>query len=420
MIVFNDRLFLRHISTTSLREFTEQHVVGSWINMDWTDMSDSLYARICDRVQELEQKLKTEVMDAKLRKSIATDLYYWQEDLKRAHAMSNTFAVNEFRQICNSDPQAMDVINTREPKEVALWMLAFRDKAFRDAEHFIAFQAKTNGKYWKKHSIPPGLDPAKDREALEFFGEKVAEHYQKNGGGQSSHIELSERAKDGSIQLTIYVQGPVTAFAHFEDNQFSRLTTRVALETAIVYHPETGIVETVAKGGAKSHAAILQLFGEHVVGQKIEPEEIEKKRFHLNALRDGLLEPTVDWSHYGIQKVRLRRAKFSPRMDPSVGIQIEATPAMDDADAIQVALKRLKCEANFEMEYDLDGATVIVYLTPDAKGKVSHFSFGIHASGSSTVKNLSERNQPIAKAVLEALEIIDSHDLSAQELEMVE
>ncbi len=420
MLVFNDRHFLRHISSASLREFTEQHVVGSWINMDWTDMSDSLYSRICDRVQELEQKLKTEVMDANVRKSIATDLYYWQEDLKRANAMSNTFAINEFRQICASDPEASETINTREPKEVALWMLAFRDKAFRDAEHFIAFQAKTNGKYWKKHSIPPGLDPAKDRVALEFFAEKVAEHYQKNGGGQSSHIELSERAKDGSIQLTIYVQGPVTAFAHFEDNQFSRLTTRVALETAIVYHPETGIVETVAKGGAKSHAAILQLFGEHVVGQKIEPEEIEKKRFHLNALRDGLLEPTVDWSRYGIQKVRLRRAKFSPRMDPSVGIQFEATPAMDDADAIQVALKRLKCESSFEMEYDLDGATIIVYLNPDAKGKVNHFSFGIHASGSSTVKNLSESNQPIAKAVLEALEIIDSHDLSAQELEMVE
>ncbi len=418
MKVFNDRHFLRHISGAALREFTEKHVIGSRLNMDWSDMSESLAARICDQVQALEQTLNSDAMNAKDRKAISFDLFHWHEDLKRAYEMSSSLAVGEFQTICEHDAFALSVINSREPKEVALWMLAFRDKAFRDAEHFIAFQAKTNGKYWKKNQIPAGLAPVKDRAALDLFAKKIAEHYKKSGGGKSAHYELSERTRDGSMQLTIYVEGPVAAYAHFEDSQFVRITSRVALETAIVYHPQTGIVETVAKGGVKSHTAILQLFGEHVVGQTIEPEEIEKKRYNLNALRDGVLEPTIDWRRHGVQKVRLRRAKFSPRRDPVISMHVEATPDIEDPDAIQIALKRLVYETSFEMEYDLDSATLLVYLMPNQKGKVSQFSFGLHAAGSSTVANLSERNQPIAKMVLQALEIIEPDDLCDQELEM--
>lgn len=361
MKVFNDRHFLRHISAEALKEFTQKHVVGSHLNLDWSDTSDSLAARVSDQVHAIEQSLETESMDAEVKKNISFDLYHWHEDLKRAYAMSSAYAVNEFQTICALDAEALSVINSREPKEVALWMLAFRDKAFRDAEHFIAFQAKTNGKYWKKYRIPAGLEPSKDRATLDHFARKIAEHYKKSGGGKSAHHELSERARDGSIQLTIYVEGPVAAYAHFEESQFVRITSRVALETAIVYHPQTGIVETVVKGGAKSHAVVLQLFGEHVVGQTLEPEEIEKKRFNLNALRDGMLEPTIDWRRHGVQKVRLRRARFSPRRDPVIAIHVEATPDIEDPDAIQVALKRLHHDGSFEMEYDLDGATLIVY-----------------------------------------------------------
>ncbi|MDI9234620.1 hypothetical protein [Limnohabitans lacus] len=203
---------------------------------------------------------------------------------------------------------------------------------------------------------------------------------------------------------------PVTAIAHFEQSNFTRVTTRIALETALVYHPTQGIVESIVKGGAKNHAAVLQLFGEHVLGQKIEPEEIEKKSFRLNALRDGMLEPVVDWSALGVEKVRLRRARFTPIGRAGVAVQVEATPEMDKPDAIQEALALLKVSSYFEAEYGMASATLIVYMMPDAKGKHAHFSFGVHASGSSTIKNLSERNQAIAQSLLKALDVIEVED----------
>jgi len=188
------------------------------------------------------------------------------------------------------------------------------------------------------------------------------------------------------------------------------VTTRIALETALVYHPTQGIVESIVKGGAKNHAAVLQLFGEHVLGQKIEPEEIEKKSFRLNALRDGMLEPVVDWSALGVEKVRLRRARFTPIGRAGVAVQVEATPEMDKPDAIQEALALLKVSSYFEAEYAMASATLIVYMKPDAKGKHAHFSFGVQSSGSSTIKNLSERNQAIAQSVLKALDVIEVED----------
>ena len=209
------------------------------------------------------------------------------------------------------------------------------------------------------------------------------------------------------MQLTIYVEGPITALAHFSENSFKRITTRIALETALVYQRSTGFVESVVKGGARNHGAVLELFGQHVVGQTIVAEEIEKTRYKLNALRDGMMEPFEDWSKYGVDKVRLRRARFTPSGRTGISYQIEASSDKDQDDAIQLARSDLTIHHSFESEYNLSEATVMVYMLVTEGRRGKHFSFDLSSTGSSTIKNLSERNQPIALAVLLALNVID-------------
>lgn len=407
MKVFNARHFLRHVSMPTLREFTDGHILGARLLVDWTQPPETLPAAVADAVEALDASLRDPVIDPTERKAIEHDLWLWHDDLRRAHMMSNNLATQEFRSACADDQAVQDAFASRDEREIALWMMANRDKTFRDAELHIAFQAKTNGKYWKKHRIQPGLNPTRDRTQLESFCHDVAKLYKKDGAGDGIHIEVSERPVDESIQLTIYVEGPVTALAHFAQNNFTRLTTRIALETAIVYHPVTGIVETIVKGGAKNHAAVLQLFGKHVVAQELTPEVIEKKRYKLNALRDGLMEPFEDWSTHGVDKVRLRRARFCPSGSTGIAFQVEASPDKDHDDAIQIALNALKVERSFEAEYNMDGASVIVYTDTSSKGKDHHFSFDLYSSGSSTIKNLSAQNQTIANAVLLALNVIE-------------
>lgn len=401
----------------TLREFTEAHILGTRLTIDWSQPPESLPTAVSDAVDVIDASLHDSTIDPTQRKGIEQDLWLWHDDLRRAHMMSNGLAIQEFRSTCADDPVVDAAFTSRDEREIALWMLTNRDKNFRDAELHIAFQAKTNGKYWKKHRIQPGLDLTRDRAQLEAFCHDVAKLYKKVGAGDGVHIEVSERTVDESVQLTIYIEGPVTALAHFAQNNFTRLTTRIALETAIVYHPATGIVETIVKGGAKNHTTVLQLFGRHVVDEEITPEEIEKKRYKLNALRDGLMEPFDDWSAYGVEKVRLRRARFCPVGRTGISFQVEASPEKEQDDAIQIALGALKVEHSFEAEYNMDGASVIVYTAATDDGKFSHFSFDLYSSGSSTIKNLSEHNQPIANAVLTALNVIEA-DEQAPEVEL--
>ena len=403
--IFNPPHFLRHIGMPTLREFAEAHPLAAHLTLDWVQEEATLPAMVSKAVEALATELPTRELTPEQRKTIVDALGYWYDDLRRCHLMANPLAVQEFLLKCGEDDEVLTAFADRDDREKAMWMFTFRDDAFRQAELHLSFLAKTNGKYWKKHHIGAGFNPTSNRAALEAFSHAVADLYEKVGAGKSTHVELAER--EGSIQITIYIEGPVTALAHFSQSHFSRITTRIALETALLYDPQTGLVETIVKGGAKSHKAVLQLFGKHVVGQEIKLEEIEPKRYRLNALRDGL-DPFEDWERYGIRKVRLRRAKFTPSGSSGLTLNIEAPTVETQPDALAIARERLKVSHAFESEYNLDGATLMVY--PTEKIRRGHFSFDVFSSGSSTIKNLPTKHQPMALAVLRALNVVDADE----------
>lgn len=407
MRIFNPPHFLRHISMPTLREFTDGHHFGPSLVIDWAGPEDQLPQAVNAAVAAIEATLADSELAPEVRIDIERKLHLWRDDLRRAHVMSNELSIKFFQMACATDREAMEAFSTRDAREQSLWMLTFRNKVFRDAEMHVAFQANSNGKYWKKHRIQAGLDPTTDQDKLKAFGHEVAKLYKKVGGGDGTHIEVAKHPNGDSIQLSIYVEGPITALAHFSENSFKRITTRIALETALVYQPSTGFVESVVKGGAKNHGAVLELFGKHVVEQPITPEEIEKTRYKLNVLRDGMMEPFEDWSKHGVEKVRLRRARFTPVQRTGVSFQIEASPDKDKEDAMALALTDLKVHHSFESEYNLAGATVAVHILDGGDRRSGQFSFDLYSSGSSTIKNLSDRNQPIALAVLRALNVID-------------
>jgi hypothetical protein len=407
MKIFNCAQFLRNLSIPALKFYVVQHELFPDLGIDWSQPEKNIPKAICGEMLRLEAVQADELTPSDRKQSITSGLARWQDDLKRTFCMANDSGINEFRHALASDPEASEIFERGSPEDIALWVLISRPKVFRDAELHLAFQAKTNGKYWKQHLIPKGLDITHDQARLDKFCEEVAQIYQKVGAGKSSHVEVSKRAQDGSVQVTIYVEGPVTVIAHFEKNQFNRLSTRIALETALVYHPSNGIVESVVKGGAKNHMAVLELFGKHIVGEEITPDVVEKKEYRLNALRDEMLEPVLDWSKHGVHKVRLRRAKFTPVGRAGVSFQIDVPPDMGKPDAMEEAKSNLRVRHYFDAEYAMESATLIVYMNPGDDGKAEHFSFGIQRLGASTIKNLSAKNQATAHEVLKALDIID-------------
>jgi hypothetical protein len=249
MKIFNPAHFLRHISMPTLREFTDAHPLGQDLAIDWSLAQELLPTVVNDAVALLEATMQGAEMTQAERESVEYKLHLWHDDLRRAHLMANDLSIQEFQTSCAGDREVQEAFVSRDAREKSLWMLTFRDDLFRQVELHIAFQAKSNGKYWKKHRIQPGLDPMQDRIKLDAFCHEVAKLYKSVGGGDGTHIEVSKRAADGSVQLTIYIEGPVTAIAHFSEHSFKRINTRIALETALVYQPSTGFIETVVTRG---------------------------------------------------------------------------------------------------------------------------------------------------------------------------
>ena len=166
MKIFSPAHFLRHVSMPTLREFTDAHPIAPRLTIDWDSPPETLPAMVNAAIEALHASMGADGMSDEEMSALGQDLHLWHDDLRRVHLLSNDLASNEFHTACAADQDALDAFATRDPREQALWVFHARDHLFRDVELHLAFQAKANGKYWKKHRIEAGLDLTNEREKL--------------------------------------------------------------------------------------------------------------------------------------------------------------------------------------------------------------------------------------------------------------
>ncbi len=78
-----------------------------------------------------------------------------------------------------------------------------------------------------------------------------------------------------------------------------------------------------------------------------------------------------------------------------------------------MARDKLKVTHSFDTEFEMDQATLMVYTRDQQSRREGHFSFDVYASGSTTIKNLSPRNQLLAQCVMRGLGIVESPGATA-------
>lgn len=404
MKIYNPRHLLNHLTTAVIQDFVVTREYGDAIQVDWSLKDNELRKALDTAIDALGGVEEGETDEDRFRKDDI--LTRWYFDLDRAFHMSSQAGTLAFLNACQNEEAVVEKFADLNEHEKAFWMLAHREDQFRTAELELIFSDKVRGRSWRRFRMNSGGVVKEDRATLEKFAAEVARIYRRNGAGLRNDIELTKRSLDGRIQLTIYVIGPKTAIPQFSDKGFSHTTVNVTLETALLYSPETGVVESIAKGGKTAHKNILQKFGEIVLGQKIKLEEIEASRYHLENLRDGL-ETFSDLDSMGIAKVRLRRVRFVPKTATSTSYQVEASADINDPDAIALARQGLKIVHSLKADYDLDTATVMVYRKAPDQG---HFSFDCSVWGTSSIKSLHERHQPLARQLLRELQVAPDGD----------
>ena len=102
----------------TLREFTDAHVLGSSLSIDWEAPADALATQINEAVNALEASLQ----DAAHGETINCNLHLWHDDLRRVHPLSNELATKEFQLTCAQDPAVREAFADRDMREQALWI----------------------------------------------------------------------------------------------------------------------------------------------------------------------------------------------------------------------------------------------------------------------------------------------------------
>lgn len=127
MKIFSPTHFLRNVSTSTLREFTDAHPISQRLNIDWDSDPDTLPTKINAAIENLQASLSHGDLSAEEVSAIGNDLHLWYDDLRRIHLLSNELASNEFHVACSADPEALAAFADRDPGEQALWVFHARD-----------------------------------------------------------------------------------------------------------------------------------------------------------------------------------------------------------------------------------------------------------------------------------------------------
>jgi hypothetical protein len=253
--------------------------------------------------------------------------------LERAHALSDEHGI---RALVNAaeDPAAMLAVFDRaeNDQERALRVLVDSLTVFERAEDIRYFDYRVEGNYGRRFRAQQDAIVSRDPTDLETFQRAVGAYFRSiDGSGRSCVAEVIDRNKDGSVQVTLFVEGLASNAVGFDQGGLYRRLQRPAIQAAIVYCGQTGTIETVAKGGKPVHEELRKLFAQHLL--RIDPrfDAILPRPFRLSTLAGRPTLPTNPED--GIEIARVRRLRLLPTSNRPGALVIEGPSNRPDVSA---------------------------------------------------------------------------------------
>ena len=240
---------------------------------------------------------------------------------------------------------------------------------FRRAEEIRYADENQNAqRLWDAFVGPIGCSTNTDADRLLTFKEKLRPILSKD----TIHIDEFERSRqegDGStasvVQVTIYSEDVPEDEIVLNDGRLLNRTRKPVRETTIIYEPETGTIEIVARQ-RRAREEIATLFASVVLGHEINGERLPRRRVDLLPLLDSHSFPTQPGD--GIARVKLTKLVCSTNDDRLV--QMFQVPFKDETSLYDVV------KAQYGDDNPLDGdlnpwsARIEVQFEPEPDAKI--------------------------------------------------
>ncbi|MFO1036175.1 MAG: hypothetical protein U1E45_04955 [Geminicoccaceae bacterium] len=151
-----------------------------------------------------------------------------------------------------------------------------------------------------------------------FEGRLEAAFRQFDGSGANIVVEAFERGPvnigrhgEGRVlQLVAYLEGLPATSTEFGDTGVVRRNVRPAVEVALVYGSETGVIDVVARAGRQLREEVAKAFAEELFPQQAGIEPVRLRQVILSGLalaRSFAVDPED-----GIENVRLTALRLAP------------------------------------------------------------------------------------------------------------
>jgi len=285
----------------------------------------------------------------------------------------------------------------------------------------LRFDLGVGKRSWKRQIInvtAPVSREAVDIAALEQAFSGVLSR--RKGPRRACRVDICDRHLDGGVQVSVYLEDDPNDLVEFVGDGMRRRTTRPATNLALVYYPDSGLVDTVGRGGARVHQPLVTLFARHLLKQEVAPQAVKQPMFHLNRLRHGLELPEdsdLELAAYGVERIRLRQARLRSTHAPVCDLWVSVPADRSTTCALAASSEHLGDQDLFRGPYNIIEALISITFVPTEPGKRGRvLNIDLKQSGISNLRELDEADAQLAERLLRAWRVSEPTEV---ELAMV-
>jgi hypothetical protein len=307
--MFNYKRFLRALPAAAIREHLHERSFQLPHDFDWDAGELTLVRALAAHIDEAPAELRAELIAD------------WQE----AGDLGDEPGCRAIQNACPAGASlAPSLKQMSSYEERALWVLREHRAVFRKALEIRFFDDNAIKLETRRTKLNTNRALSLAPADLRSLADAVAAFYRKHeGSGDHCVVEVTHRHTEGSVQLTLYLEGLADSRAEFEDGHLQRRRAHPAMELALVHDAKRGIVETAVRGGKKYHDMLLATFVEHLLKADVDTEALQPQRFDMSRLRRGVAARNA--VALGIQAIRLKRLVLAPPSGDGGLLTIDAT-----------------------------------------------------------------------------------------------
>ncbi len=306
---YSPKTFLRQTPNRMLKDYFRGK--GLLKNIEFDELSETQIDSIMEAWQELPDKQRYQI-EAEFRTI---------NELADTHGRQLLYeeAVSPFHNL----DIAKEYSGMKNHYEWAFWMYMNHPAVFNIAIDHAFMDTLTA---WKRFGVDKGLQPKVDPKDLDNLVDEIIAFYKKQGRGRYCHVDNYLRQKPERHCYFIYPEDYASTEIGYNDaNEFVHRRTRPAFEIIFVYHPETGIFETSARGGAKTVAKLQDIFCRTILELGGLPTD-NKKRYNLSRFKDRDISfPTDPEDGIEYVSIKMLHLELPGEVDNKITFQAKPT-----------------------------------------------------------------------------------------------